>query len=181
VTRTVTLAAPAGPMAVQQADSVSAYEQSRLRRVEVDYRQLRDSLAHPSASLTTQSSSSALATMEEKIHFATDKAELTPESKEILDSKIAIFRTNPRMRIIITGNTDERASDTHNMGLGRRRSDMAKAYLVAHGIDADRIEVSSEGERAPTAAGTSTNAQAQNRRDEFRLLIGSDYLVAPKP
>jgi peptidoglycan-associated lipoprotein len=181
VTRTVTLATPAGPMAVQQADSVSAYEQSRLRRVEVDYRQLRDSLAHPSGSLTTQSSSSALATMEEKIHFATDKAELTPESKEILDSKIAIFRTNPGMRIIITGNTDERASDTHNMGLGRRRSDAAKAYLVAHGIDAGRIEVSSEGERAPTAGGTSTNAQAQNRRDEFRLLIGSDYLVAPKP
>ena len=67
------------------------------------------------------------------------------------------------------------------MGLGRRRSDAARAYLVAHGIEAVRIEVTSEGERAPTAAGTSPNAQAQNRRDEFRLLIASDYLVSPRP
>jgi outer membrane protein OmpA-like peptidoglycan-associated protein len=179
VTRTVTLAVPAGPMALQRADSVSADEQWRLRRVEADYHQLRDSLARPSFSVSAQSSPSALATMEEKIHFATDQAELTPESKDILDSKIAVFRANPGMRIIVIGNTDERASDVHNMGLGRRRSDAAKAYLVAHGIEAGRIEVTSEGERSPTAAGTSTNAQAKNRRDEFRLLIGSDYLVSP--
>jgi len=180
-TRTVTLAGPAGPMALQRPDSVSAYEQWRLRRVEADYRQLRDSLARLDSGATTQSSASALATMEEKIHFATDKAELTPESKLILDAKIAVFRANPGMRIIVVGNTDERASDAHNMGLGRRRSDAAKAYLVAHGIDAVRIEVTSEGERSPTATGTSTNAQAQNRRDEFRLLIASDHLVSPRP
>src|SRR5206468_9078878 len=146
-TRVVTLAAPAGPIALQRPDSVSADEQGRLRRVEADYHQLRDSLAHREAGATLQSSASALATMQEKIHFATDKAELSPESKTILDSKIAVFRANPGMRIIITGNTDERATDAHNMGLGRRRSDVARAYLVAHGIDATRIEVTSEGER----------------------------------
>ena len=179
-TRTVTLFSPAVSMVGQRPDSVSAYEQWRLRRVETDYRQLRDSLARGGLGVGGQSSASALATMEEKIHFATDVAELTAESRAILDSKLAVFGANPGMRIIIIGNTDERASDAHNMALGRRRSDAAKAYLITHGIDAVRIEVTSDGERNPTAEGTSPAAQARNRRAEFRLLIASDYLVSPR-
>jgi peptidoglycan-associated lipoprotein len=85
------------------------------------------------------------------------------------------------MRIIIIGNTDKRASDGYNMLLGGRRARAAKDYLVAQGIDALRIEITSEGERKPITAGRSASAEAENRRDEFRLLIASDYLVAPRP
>jgi peptidoglycan-associated lipoprotein len=167
---------------VQHPDSVSADEQARRRRSERDYLALRDSLARTPAVMTpAPSSAAALATMEERIHFATDKSDLTPESKAILDAKVMVFRANPAMRIIIVGNTDERASDSYNMGLGGRRATAAKAYLVSQGIDAVRVEITSEGERMPVAAGTSTTAEAQNRRDEFRLLIATDYLVAPKP
>jgi peptidoglycan-associated lipoprotein len=167
---------------VQRPDSVSADEQARRRRWEHDYLALRDSLAHAPPIVTPPASSAAaLATMEERIHFATDKSDLTPESKTILDAKVMVFRANPGMRIIIVGNTDERASDSYNMGLGGRRATAAKAYLVSQGIDAVRVEITSEGERMPTAAGTSTTAEARNRRDEFRLLIATDYLVAPKP
>jgi peptidoglycan-associated lipoprotein len=172
---------PAAPY-VQRPDSVSAEEQGRRRRAERDYLALRDSLSRAPAVVTPPpSSAAARATMEERIHFATDKSDLTPESKAILDAKVMVFRANPGMRIIIVGNTDERASDSYNMGLGGRRATAAKAYLVSQGIDAVRVEITSEGERMPTAAGTSTTAEAQNRRDEFRLLIASDYLVAPKP
>jgi outer membrane protein OmpA-like peptidoglycan-associated protein len=52
--------------------------------------------------------------------------------------------------------------------------------LVSRGIDAIRIEIASRGESQPIAAGTSLDTQAQNRRAEFRLLVASDYLVAPK-
>lgn len=177
VTRTVTVQAPA-PMMVH-SDSVSAEEQARLRRMEQEFRALRDSLNRPVA--TPASSAAALATMEEKIHFDTDKSDLTAESQAILDAKVAVFRANPDMRIVIVGNADERATDEYNMALGRRRSDAAKAYLVAKGIDPVRIVVTSEGERQPTASGTTPDAQALNRRAEFRLLIASDFLVPPKP
>jgi peptidoglycan-associated lipoprotein len=80
------------------------------------------------------------------------------------------------MRIVIVGNTDERATDAYNMALGVRRADAAKAYLVSRGVDAMRIEILSLGESQPTAAGTSTGAQARNRRAEFRLLVASDYV-----
>ena len=180
-TRTVTVQGPPAQV-VQRSDSVSAEEQARRRSVERDYRSLRDSLAQlRPAPAPPPSSESARATMEERIHFATDKSEIMPEAKAILDAKILVFRANPGMRIIIVGNADERASDPYNMALGGRRARAAKEYLVAQGIDAVRIEITSEGERKPVAAGMSPSALAQNRRDEFRLLISSDYLVSPKP
>lgn len=163
---------------VQRPDSVSAEEQARRRQEAEDYRALRDSLSR--RVVVPASSADALATMEEKIHFATDKSELSDEAKATLDAKAAVFEANPAMRIIIVGNTDERASDAYNMGLGNRRAVAAKDYLIAKGVAAERIEITSEGERMPIAAGDTANAFAQNRRDEFRLLIGSDYLVAPK-
>lgn len=179
--RVVIVQAAAAPYQ-QRPDSVSAEEQDRRRGAERAYRELRDSLSRqPVASAVPASSAAALATMEEKIHFATDKSDLTPDAKATLDAKALIFRANPAMRIVIVGNTDERASDAYNMGLGERRAAAAKAYLVANGIDAVRIEVTSHGERNPVAPGTSKDAQALNRRDGFRLLIASDYLVAPKP
>lgn len=167
---------------VPGTDSVSWEEQARLRRADKAYRDLRDSLGHPRIveMAPAATSASALATMEEKIHFATDKSELSNDARSILDAKIPIFRANPAMRIVIVGNTDERASDAYNMALGDRRSAAAKAYLVAQGIEGSRIEIKSQGERNPTAAGTSKTAQALNRRDEFRLLIASEYLVQPK-
>ena len=115
--------------------------------------------------------------MQEMIHFATDSSILTDASKATLDGKVAIFRANPSMRIVIVGNTDERATDAYNLALGGRRADAAKAYLVSHGVDAIRVEIASRGESEPIAAGTSLDAQAQNRRAEFRLLVASDYLV----
>jgi peptidoglycan-associated lipoprotein len=164
------------------SDSVSAAEQARRRGVEQSYLALRDSLNQPKAVVAaTPSSGAALATMEQKIHFETDKSDLSSEAKAILDAKVAVFRANPDMRIVIVGNADERATDAYNMLLGRRRSDAAKAYIVAQGIDAARIVVSSEGERQPTVAGVTPDAQALNRRAEFRLLISSGYLVTPKP
>ena len=184
VMRTVEVQAPAVATVsyVQHADSVSADEQARRRQWERDYLSLRDSLSRtPRYVAPMASSAAALATMEERIHFATDKSTLTAESKGTLDAKVSVFRANPGMRIIIVGNTDERASDSYNMGLGRRRAIAAKEYLVSQGIDAVRIEITSEGERKPIASGTSSDALAQNRRDEFRLLIATDYLVAPKP
>lgn len=177
-TRIVQVAAPA----MVHSDSVSAEEQARRRRAEAAYLALRDSLNQLRAVVAAAPSSvAALATMEEKIHFDTDKSILTAEAQRILDEKVPVFLANPDMRIVIVGAADERAPDAYNMLLGQRRSDAAKAYLVAKGVDPVRIEVTTVGERQPTAAGVTPSAQALNRRAEFRLLIASAYLVPPKP
>jgi peptidoglycan-associated lipoprotein len=178
--QTVTVVGPPAPVVMRQ-DSVSATEQRRLRMIDANYTALRDSLARtPLTVPALASSTTALATMQQMIHFKTDSSLLSDSAKVTLDSKIAIFRDNPAMRIVIVGNTDERATDAYNLALGGRRADAAKAYLVTKGIDPIRIEIASHGESQPIASGTSTDAQAQNRRAEFRLLVASDYLLPPK-
>jgi peptidoglycan-associated lipoprotein len=178
--QTVTVVGPPAPAVLHQ-DSVSATEQRRLRLIASSYDALRDSLSRPTLMKpTAASSATALATMREMIHFATDSSLLNDSAKVTLDSKLAIFRENPAMRIVIVGNTDERATDAYNLALGGRRADAAKAYLVSKGIDPIRIEIASRGESQPIASGTSTDAQAQNRRAEFRLLVASDHLMPPK-
>lgn len=179
VERIVQVPAPVQTV-VQRPDSVSADEQARRRKVEQDYLALRDSLSRAAASTPPPApspSNAAIATMEEKIHFATDKSDLSDSARAILDTKVVIFRANPEMRITIVGNADERASDAYNMALGSRRSAAAKAYLVARGIDANRIGSASDGERNPTASGSSTIAQGLNRRAEFRLLMATEPFV----
>jgi peptidoglycan-associated lipoprotein len=167
-----------GPVqvAAPRADSVSADEQARRRQVERDYRALRDSLSRAVVNTPPSPSAANVTTMEERIHFATDKSDLSDSARAILDSKGSIFRANPEMRNTIVGNADERASDAYNMALGNRRAAAAKAYLVAQGINASRIASSSDGERNPLAAGTSTAAQGLNRRAEFRLLQTTETL-----
>ncbi len=178
--QTVTVVGPPAP-AVMREDSVSATEQRRLRLIASQYGALRDSLSRPTLDTPVAASSMiALATMREMIHFATDSSLLSDSAKVTLDSKLEIFRSNPAMRIVIVGNTDERATDAYNLALGGRRADAAKAYLVSKGVDPVRIEIASRGESKPIAAGTTTDAQAQNRRAEFRLLVASDYLLPPK-
>ena len=177
--QTVTVVGP--PSVNLRMDSVSAMEQRRLRMIDASYTALRDSLAYkPLLVPALASSTSALATMQQMIHFATDSSYLSDSAKVTLDSKIAIFRNNPAMRIVVVGNTDERATDAYNLALGGRRADAAKAYLVSKGIDPIRIEIASRGESQPIAGGTSTDAQAMNRRAEFRLVVASNYLVPPK-
>lgn len=177
--QTVTVAGP--PSVVTYQDSVSATEQRRLRTIDARYVALRDSLSRTKLVVPPlASSTSALATMQQMIHFATDSSLLTDSAKVTLDSKVPIFRENPAMRIVIVGNTDERATDAYNLALGGRRADAAKAYLVSRGIDPIRIEIATRGESQPIATGTSMDAQAQNRRAEFRLLVASDYLLPPK-
>jgi outer membrane protein OmpA-like peptidoglycan-associated protein len=178
--QTVMTTLPPAPAALH-LDSVSATEQRRLRQIEANYTALRDSLARPALMKPmAPSSATALATMHEMIHFASDSSVLSDSAKVTLDSKLEVFRNNPAMRIVIVGNTDERATDAYNQALGGRRADAAKAYLVSKGVNPVRIEIASRGESQPIATGTSLDAQAQNRRVEFRLLVASDHLLPPK-
>jgi peptidoglycan-associated lipoprotein len=125
------------------------------------------------------SSASALTTMNAMIYFANDQADLSDSAKAILEEKVAIFRANPQMRIEILGYASEPGTENYNFELGGRRAMAAKAYLVGRGIKENRIEVVTRGKGQLVVEGPGEVAAAQNRRDEFQLLIGSGYLVQP--
>jgi outer membrane protein OmpA-like peptidoglycan-associated protein len=126
------------------------------------------------ATLTVASTAASIATMEELVHFAYDKSDLTDSSRAALDSKVKVFQSDPAMRILIVGHTDDRGTGSYNLELGTRRAEAVRAYLVAQGVASSRIELETRGESQPLASGSSEGAMAQNRRDAFRILLVSD-------
>ena len=114
------------------------------------------------------------------IYFDYDKSEIRTDAKAALDSKLALLRANSSMKIRIEGNTDARGSNEYNMALGLRRANAARRYLVSQGIDNTRFEVVSYGEERPVDQGTTEDAYAKNRRDDFVITVGGDNIQVPR-
>jgi peptidoglycan-associated lipoprotein len=115
-----------------------------------------------------------------KVYFDFDRSELRDDQRAILDSKLPVLQANPNVRIRIEGNADERGSDEYNQALGMRRAQTARKYLIDHGIDGGRIDISSNGEERPVCQQHDESCWSQNRRDEFVIVAGGDRLVAPR-
>ena len=114
------------------------------------------------------------------IHFDYDQDAIKPEDVPVLDSKAAILKANPAVRIRISGHADDRGSDEYNLVLGNKRALAAKRYLESKGVAGSRIEVTSFGEERPVDPAASEGAWAKNRRAEFEILAGGDRLVQPQ-
>jgi peptidoglycan-associated lipoprotein len=114
------------------------------------------------------------------IYFDYDQAEITAESRTVLDAKLPLLTSSPGLRLRIGGHTDSRGSDEYNVALGQRRAAAAKRYLTGRGIADNRIDIVSFGEERPVATGTDEGSYSQNRRDEFEITAGGDNIVIPR-
>ncbi len=99
--------------------------------------------------------------------FDFDKSVLKPEGKTTLDPIIADLKAHPGDSIAVSGHTCDIGTDVYNMGLGQRRADAVKKYLVDNGIDAARITTVSFGETKPAVPNTDAANRKLNRRAEF--------------
>ena len=167
--------APAPVAAVQimtpdRPDSVSAAETARMRAIAAQYVMLRDSLARNPAKAHAPSATKT-PSLRETIYFQHDESSLSAEARSSLDDMLRTFRADPDMRILITGHASAPGTETYNAALGLRRANGAKAYLVAAGIPASRIEIVTHGEEEPAVAGSSDRADTANRRATFRLQV----------
>lgn len=132
------------------------------------------------ATVTVGSSAASIATMQELVHFAYDKSDLTDASRATLDGKVRVFQSNPTMRILIVGHTDDRGTGAYNLALGTRRAEAVRDYLVAQGVATSRIELETRGETQPMTAGDTESAWADNRRGAFRILVVTDPATQQK-
>ncbi|HUL49630.1 MAG TPA: OmpA family protein [Gemmatimonadales bacterium] len=175
------------PAPKPNADSLAAIDKARSDSIAAAVeRARRDSLAEAERlaaehkrtedSLAEVAREHARAALTAVVHFETGKALIRAEDVLLMDQKLAILGQHADAKIRVTGHCDERGSDQYNMALGMRRAAAAKQYLVTHGIDASRIETTSLGKRNPVAAGHDEAAWAQNRRDEFEILSGTESM-----
>lgn len=112
------------------------------------------------------------ATLEERIHFGFDQADLSSDARQSLAAKAEVLRAIPDLKLQIEGHADERGSDEYNLALSNRRSAAAKRFLINLGISANRLETVGYGEEQPLDQAETESAWARNRRDEFRVSSG---------
>jgi peptidoglycan-associated lipoprotein len=112
-------------------------------------------------------------TLGERIHFALDRADLSPEARTTLAAKADILRNSPNVDLRIAGHADERGSDEYNLALSQRRAAEARRFLMQQGVDSTRLETVGYGEEQPLDSGSTEPAWAMNRRAEFSVSGGA--------
>ena len=83
--------------------------------------------------------------------FPYGSASLTPEARARLDSEIIPKLIGSReMRYLnVYGHSDRLGSPEHNQKLSEKRAEVVRDYLIANGVDGDRIEVFGYGKTLP--------------------------------
>ncbi len=85
----------------------------------------------------------------ENIFYDFDRATLRPESKEALDEMIRMLNDNPNVTIELGAHTDRKGTEQYNEGLAQRRAQSVVDYLIAAGINTDRLEAKGYGKSSP--------------------------------
>ncbi len=100
----------------------------------------------------------------DRVYFAFDKFDLSPEARATLQKQAVWLRRYPSVTVTVEGHTDERGTREYNLALGERRANAVRDYLAALGVDVSRIKTISYGKERPVALGSNEEAWAKNRR-----------------
>ena len=101
------------------------------------------------------------------ISFATNRADIQPSLRPILDRFADGLRNNPNADVRIIGHTDSTGSDAINNPLSLERAESTRNYLTARGVSGARIQVEGRGSREPIASNDTAEGRAHNRRVEI--------------
>ncbi len=88
-------------------------------------------------------------TLIDNIFYDFDRATLRDSSKTALDKLAALLRENPHVTIELSAHADYKGSATYNRQLSQRRAEAVVAYLISHGIAADRLTPKGYGKERP--------------------------------
>jgi peptidoglycan-associated lipoprotein len=101
------------------------------------------------------------------IYFDFDKSFIRDDSKTVMAANAEWLKANPKTKIKIEGNCDERGTKEYNQALGQRRAANAKKYLTEMGIAGHRISLISYGKEKPVCTEHDETCWQKNRRDDF--------------
>jgi OOP family OmpA-OmpF porin len=99
--------------------------------------------------------------------FDFNKATLKPESDSVLQRVLAFLQKDPTLKLEVQGHTDNVGSDDYNQKLSDARSKSVLAWIVQHGVAADRLSFRGYGKTHPVATNDTDEGRAKNRRVEI--------------
>jgi len=101
------------------------------------------------------------------VFFDFDKYDIRPGDAKALDSSAGWLKQNRGELVLVEGHCDERGTPEYNLALGERRAKAAMNYLVAQGVEANRITIISYGKERPQCTEKSEACWEKNRRAHF--------------
>lgn len=113
------------------------------------------------------------------VNFETNSYTVRRSEFEKLYQVAQVMKSNPNIKVVVTGNTDRTSSERYNNVLSYNRANAAIAHLTSqYGIARDRLILNWAGEASaiiPTDASNLTN-----RRVEFRVAKGETEMARPE-
>ena len=119
-------------------------------------------------SITSKSTATQAVLANAVVYFGYDQFNLTSKSIQALKGVSELMKRNSKITISIEGHADERGTREYNLALGQRRAESVADYLVANGINRNRLITKSYGEERPLSLGSNDTAWSKNRRVEIK-------------
>ncbi|MCP3699350.1 MAG: OmpA family protein [Aliivibrio sp.] len=108
--------------------------------------------------------------IQEKVHFSSAKAELTPLATNLLDKLISVMSTKPELALVLDGHTDVTGNPIKNQNLSEMRSNEVRRYLLMNKLNASQLYSRGFGEYLPLCDNGTMLGRKCNRRVEITIL-----------
>jgi len=101
------------------------------------------------------------------VYFDYDSYVVKDEFQGLLAAHAKFLGTQPKMKMLIQGNADERGSREYNLALGQKRADAIRKALGLLGTREEQLEAVSLGEEKPVCSESTEECWAKNRRGDM--------------
>ncbi|RST84859.1 OmpA family protein [Aquibium carbonis] len=99
-----------------------------------------------------------------RTYFTEGSAALDSVAKTTIDNQIAWLKKHPRWLVKLQGFADDPGGDAAMTELSRRRAEAVMNYMIAGGIDRDRLWAKGYGKERVVRDCTEASCRVQNRR-----------------
>ena len=104
------------------------------------------------------------------VFFDVGKFTLRSESTPELERLYKLLNDLPRLKVEISGHTDNTGSESINQKLSENRAKAVVDYLVRKGIAQNRVMFKGYGSSEPVADNNTAQGRQLNRRTEFKII-----------
>jgi OmpA-OmpF porin, OOP family len=102
------------------------------------------------------------------VNFDTGKADMRADSNPQLVEMAKVLKTQPALKVLIVGHTDNQGDFSSNLVLSQKRADAIVATLSRdYGIPANRMRAFGDANAAPVMSNATEDGRARNRRVEL--------------
>lgn len=105
----------------------------------------------------------------DNVQFKTGTAELSSESRNILDNVAQVLTENKHLNFEVAGHSDNTGNYKSNIKLSESRAKSVRQYLIDHGVASERLSAQGYGSDKPVASNDTREGRSQNRRVELVL------------